>query len=155
MRAFSFYHNALLKSIVTPPLDCGQSRGGFFMPKKGFKMDKYLELVNSFVFDEVDNFLVKSEKDLEGIRYRLNTVLDDADLIQTWLKMIKNLLPERDKDTGKTIEQIDIQCGRVRESMHSVFKGIAFAHDSLQNLVELAPEPQRLKKMAKQVLNER
>ena len=125
------------------------------MPKKGFKMDKYLELVNSFVFDEVDSFLIKSEKDIEGIRYRLNTVLDDADMIQTRLKMIKNLLPERDKDCAKTIEQIDIQCGRVRESMHSVFKGIAFAHDSLQNLVELAPHPQRLKKMAKQVLNER
>ena len=56
-------------------------------------MDKYLELVDSFVFDEVDSFLVKSEKDIEGIRYRLNTVLDDADLIQTRLKMIKNLLP--------------------------------------------------------------
>jgi len=133
----------------------GSLAGVFSCPKKDKQMDKYLELVDSFVFDEVDNFLVKSEKDIEGIRYRLNTVLDDADLIQTRLKMIKNLLPERDKDTGKTIEQIDIQCGRVRESMHSVFKGIAFAHDSLQNLVSLAPEPQRLKKMAKQVLNER
>ena len=118
-------------------------------------MDKHLELVNSFVFDEVDHFLLKSQKDIDGIRYRLNTVLDDADMIQTRLKMIKNLLPERDKDTGKTIEQIDIQCGRVRESMHSVFKGIAFAHDSLQNLVELAPQPQRLKKMAKQIMNDK
>jgi len=155
MRAFSFYHNVLILSTVTPLLGCGQPSGGFLLPKKGTEMDKYLELVDSFVFDEVDNFLVKSQKDIDGIRYRLNTVLDDADLIQTRLKMIKNLLPERDKDTGKTIEQIDIQCGRVRESMHSVFKGIAFAHDSLQNLVELAPEPQRLKKMAKQVLNDK
>ena len=118
-------------------------------------MDKHLDQVERFVFEEVDHFLVKSEKDIEGIRYRLNTVLDDADLIQTRLKMIKNLLPERDKDCSKTIEKIDIQCTRVRESMHSVFKGIAFAHDSLQNLVELAPHPLRLKKMAKQVLNER
>ena len=118
-------------------------------------MDKHLDQVERFVFDEVDHFLVKSEKDIEGIRYRLNTVLDDADLIQTRLKMIKNLLPERDKSTGKTIEQIDIQCTRVRESMHSVVKGSAFAHDSFQNLGELAPEPQRLSKMAKQVLNKK
>ena len=118
-------------------------------------MGKYLDLVNSFVFDEVDHFLVKSQKDIDGIRYRLNTVLDDADMIQTRLKMIKNLLPERDKDTGKTIEQIDIQCGGLGDVYKRQFKGIAFAHDSLQNLVELAPQPQRLKKMAKQVLNDK
>ena len=117
-------------------------------------MDKYLDLVNSFLFDEVDSFLVKAEKDLEGIRYRLNTVLDDADMTQTRLKMIKNLLPERDQDTSKTITEIDIQCGRVRDSMQSVFKGIAFAHASLKNLVELAPHPERLRKMSKQILND-
>jgi len=117
-------------------------------------MDKYLDLVNTFLFDEVDSFLVKAEKDLEGIRYRLNTVLDDADMTQTRLKMIKNLLPERDQDTSKTITEIDIQCGRVRDSMQSVFKGIAFAHASLKNLVELAPHPERLRKMSKQILND-
>ena len=54
-------------------------------------MDKHLSMVNAFIFDEVDQFLVKSEKDIEGIRYRLNCVLDDTDLNQTRLKMIKNL----------------------------------------------------------------
>ena len=117
-------------------------------------MDKHLQLVNSFIFDEIDQFLVKSEKDIEGIRYRLNCVLDDTDLIQTRLKMIKNLLPERATEMSENINQINIQCSRVHDAMHSVVKGIAFAHDSLSNLVELTPNPERFKRMAKQVLND-
>lgn len=117
-------------------------------------MDKHLQLVDSFIFDEVDQFLLKADKDIEGIRYRLNCVLDDTDLIQTRLKMIKNLLPERATEMSENIDQIDIQCGRVHDAMHSVFKGIAFAHDSLSNLVELTPNPERFKRMAKQVLND-
>ena len=115
-------------------------------------MSKSMPVVDNFIFNEIDSFVVQAEKDIEGISYRLSKVLRESEALKTKLAVIRDLLPHEASDTKEIISQIDTQCKRVRDSLSHIFKSSAISHDALTNLLEMVPNPSRLQAISKQVL---
>jgi len=115
-------------------------------------MCKSMPVVDSFIFSEIDSFVVTAEKDITGVSYRLGKVLRESEALKDKLSVIKDLLPHEASDTKEIISQIDTQCKRVRDSLSNIFKSSAISHDALTNLLEMVPNPSRLQAISKQVL---
>jgi len=117
-------------------------------------MSENIPIVDNFIFNEIDSFVQTAEKDIEGISYRLGKVLRESEALKTKLSVIRDLLPTEAANTKEIISLIDIQCKRVRDSLSHIFKSSAICHDSLQNLCEMVPNPERLRTISKQVLRD-